>query len=475
MIAYVIPKPFTDHRSEAIVAFMTYLLLIPAAISLYFVLRGRSDYAFLYVYLPCLLLVPEYFVCRIPHLPLFATSEWAAIPIGFVAAYRLFRKASYSVGDVLVLCFLISIVLSEALREPPDRRKDGFEYAIAAIVCPMLVYLIGRGLIEPELRLETARRIVLFTAILLPIGLFEWRFGRSVYGMIGQGIFGFSYQVVQLRVGHARAVTAFDDAEIAGIIFAMAAALNEWLAWLSRKGAPRQISPLWTKLERYRVPGLALVALVLLTESRGPILGLAAGYLLLQIRRFRNPRIGTAVMLAVLCAAGSAVYVYYRHYTDVSQFSPTLDEEQASALYRRQMHELYKPLLDRGGWLGMGLLGHPAIPGLKSTDDEFLLVQLGQGKLGLLIFILIAVDSFRRALFNIWTFENPEDRAFACSFLALFAVFWLSITTVYMGEQLPQIAFLFIGWNYSVVRRRAIVAPSSQRTPGKFAFRRVVE
>jgi hypothetical protein len=48
--------------------------------------------------------------------------------------------------------------------------------------------------------------------------------------------------------------------------------------------------------------------------------------------------------------------------------------------------------------------------------------------------------------------------------LAIFANFWISYYTVYMGAQLPQITFLLLGWAQS------IAPPEAQ---SKFPFRRV--
>jgi hypothetical protein len=53
-------------------------------------------------------------------------------------------------------------------------------------------------------------------------------------------------------------------------------------------------------------------------------------------------------------------------------------------------------------------------------------------------------------------------------------VFWISITTVWMGEQLPQIAFLLIGWSQSILP--AFTGPAAapeDAVLSRFAFRRV--
>jgi hypothetical protein len=114
------------------------------------------------------------------------------------------------------------------------------------------------------------------------------------------------------------------------------------------------------------------------------------------------------------------------------------------------MNELYQPIVKQGGFLGWGVLSRPVLPGMFSVDNEFLLVHLAYGNSGYILFVLIAVETFRRLIVRSWRLEAPEDQAFAVALMAAMAVFWISIATVFMGEQTPQIAFLLIGWSQSL-------------------------
>ena len=69
------------------------------------------------------------------------------------------------------------------------------------------------------------------------------------------------------------------DGECAGIAFAMTFCLNAWLVFLRRVKAPVDLGKTLTKLEKYHVPGLLLLLCFGLTQSRGPQIALAAGYL----------------------------------------------------------------------------------------------------------------------------------------------------------------------------------------------------
>src|SRR5260370_3875178 len=124
-----------------------------------------------------------------------------------------------------------------------------------------------------------------------------------------------------------------------------------------------------------------------------------------------------------------------------------MNEQKGSAFYRRQMNELYQPIVQQCGLLGWGLLSHPILSGMFSIDNEFLLIHLAYGSSGYILFLLIAAETFRRPLIHAWRLQMREDQAFAISLLGAVAIFWISIATVYMGEQMPQIAFLLIEWS----------------------------
>ena len=444
---------------------MSAIFLLPGLLSLYLVIRGRIETAFLSVYLPVLLLLPDGYGLKFPHLPAISAAQSALIPIGAVALYRLARKGLPSLMDILVGLFIVSITASEVLRERV--MNDGIFAALISFISIFLAYAAGRTMIEPGLRLVTVRRIVILMLLVAPIGLYDWRMGQSIYGVIGQRVFKLdSVQAfIQLRSGHGRLVASFNDAELAGIAFGMAATLNVWLVYLRKWRSTVNLGKPLDWLEQYHIPGLLLLLCVYFTQSRGPLLAVAVGYLILQI-----------VMVAIVIAVSAAgAYQYFSRYTNITDPGAVVNEQQGSALYRRQMNELYKPIVKQGGFLGWGILSRPVLPGMFSVDNEFLLVHIAYGNAGYFLFILIAAETFRRLNARAWKLQEREDQAFAVALLAAMAVFWISITTVYMGEQLPQIAFLLIGWSQSVLPVSTAPAVASEDVVrSRFTFRRIL-
>jgi hypothetical protein len=417
--------------------------------------------AFLSVYLPSLLLLPDAYSLRLPHLPPFSAAEFALIPLGVVGLARFARRGSFALMDLLVILFAASAGLSEVLHEPV--RNDGVLAAVGAVVSMVFPYMVGRQLIEPSLRLATVRRFVILVVLNAIPGLYEWRLQQNLYGIFGEKFLGTSFQHgawVQVRNGRGRLGGAFVDAEIAGIAFAMTFCLNAWLVYLRRVKIRVNLGKILTKLEKYHIPGLILLMCLWMTQSRGPEIALAAGYLILQIPRFKKTKLMTFVFAALLVAGYMEMSAYFRSYTDVS--SHRLQDEQSSAVYRRKMNELYAPIAEQGGWTGWSVRAIPHVEGLLSIDNDYLLVHLAWGRLAYILFILITWENVRVALTRAWQFKSLQDRAFAFSMLAAMAVLWFTLLTVYLGEQLPQIAFLLIGWTQSMAPAKIATAADAK-------------
>jgi hypothetical protein len=440
---------------------MTLLLLIPGLVCLFLVLRGRIEAAFLSVYLPCLLSLPDDYRIRIPHLPPTSVAEFAVIPLGVVGIARLIRSGSFALMDLLVLLYAASLGLSEILHAPGN---DGIFSAVNAFISIFLAYVAGRKLIEPNLRLATVRRFVILVLLDGIPGVYEWRMGQSLYGMFGQRVLGLTdiLETVQIRNGHGRMGSVFGGGEPGGIAFAITFCLNSWLVYLRRVKATVDLGEMLTKFEKYHLAGLLLALYVLLSQSRGPQISLAAAYLILQIPRFKRTRMAS-IMVAILLVGGYFLTAaYFASYTNVAE-SPGMTEQQTSAIYRREMNEVYPPIAEKGGWTGYGVLGIPVVQGKRSIDNHYLLVHLAWGRLGYILFILIAWENIRVLLVRSWQLDDFEDLAFIFSMLGAMVVLWLTLVTVYLAAQTPQIAFLLIGW----------IQSTGQRQMRGFSFRRV--
>ena len=89
--------------------------------------------------------------------------------------------------------------------------------------------------------------------------------------------------------------------------------------------------------------------------------------------------------------------------------------------------------------------------------------------------VAIQPVTVRTLVLRSWRLKTTEDRAFTFSMLAAMAVLWIALATVYMGDQLPQVAFLLIGWGQSIESGFAgRVAVPERAAETRFVFRRVI-
>lgn len=453
---------------------MSAILLLPGFFSLFLVIRGRTKTAFLSVYLPSLLLLPEVYSVRIPHFPPFSAAQFALIPLGIAALLRFVKSSSFRLMDALVPLFIISYYISEVLHEP--NVNNGYFFAITAFVSIGLAYVTGRQLIEPDLRLVTVRRIVILFLLVSPICLYQWKF-RNIYGIVGSRFLKLPMveYTTQTRAGHGKADGAFSFAEVNGIALGMTIALNAWLVFLNKRKIGGNLGKALSKLEKYHVPALLLSSCLFLTQERGPQMVLAVALIIIQIPKFKKTKLVTVLVAVLLIGGALGTKQHFDKYAYIPNYKYAAVSEQArSTFYRYQMNKVYQLVAKVGGWTGWSNGSVPEAGGLKSIDNEFLLVHLVQGELGYVLFLLITVESIRTAIAHLWSLQALEDRAFAASVLAALACLWITLYTVFMGGQLPQFAFLLIGWGQSIAPGRTSAAPiAAPEAQPKFLFRQV--
>jgi hypothetical protein len=449
-----------------------YLFILPGLISLYFVMRRQQAKAFLNVYLPCAFLMPMYYGVRIPHLPLLSAADLALLPLGISLLFRPLTKWRFRRMDLWVVIFVTCYAISEVTRD--NSPKDGMSLWLQiGFVEMFLGYIVGRQVIEPDNRLEVIKRLIFLFICQTPFAFFEFRFGQNPWLNMANTVFGIHPGwFVQLRGGTARIATCFSGAIVAGMMFMIAAALNYYLVQIYKLDKTR-LGPRMSKLQKYRLPFFLLPMFVFMTGSRMPLACTVLEFLLLQIPRFKSLRTGVIVILLVVGIGGGAVYSYFERYTSVSEDQVT-DEAQSSAIYRKDLLVNYAPILEAGGWMGWGSLNPPLVIGQSSIDNGYMLVQLSQGKLGLYLFELMELEAVLALALCVARFKSKESLYLVFSLMGALIGLYVSLSTVGMGEQTPQVLFLLLGWSQSLQDTRVMGAKAADTVAeSKFRFKRV--
>jgi hypothetical protein len=451
---------------------LSYLLCLPFFLSAWLLLRRRDGNAFLDVVLPCVILMPVFWVVRFPHLPQLSPGECALLPLAVALPLRHAGRSRLRRMDVWIAAFLAVVLVSELVKERD--LSNGLIYFFRLALSIVGFYAAGRFLVEqPGMRLATVRRFIFLLLCLLPGVAYEYRMGLNPWSAWGARLLGALDEtwVVQYRAGHARVSATFANAILAGTIFAIGFVLNLWLMRAAREH-PQWMKPYQARLEKYFLPALALLGMLYLTGSRGPLGAAVAGFLIVQIARFRSPRTGLLAALCALGLLGAARSLYLNRYTTDSGLVVT-DEQQSSAIYRREMAELYKPVVAAGGLLGWGGVVHPSVAGLRSIDDEYLLIRISHGVLGYICFLLIVYESLLGSILFLLRSPPGGDRLFACRLLGSLAAVWFSLQTVYMGEQVTMFCFLLVGWSQGL-RPQQETGTAPVGAARRFRFDRVI-
>ena len=376
---------------------MDLIILIPGLLCLAVLARGSAQKALMNVWLPAVLLLPQYFYLRFPHMPPLTFADAAILPLGVAMVAKEMHRWRLDWMDLWVFLFAASAALSEGLNTVPANGGLQFFAEFTRILLP---YMAGKLLIEREGAQEQPGRRMLvgrMVAMLAWVGavsVYDFFSGKNGWQLVWKPFFPAAEWVevssnwpMQMRWGFGRIAGPFAHAILAGIIFMMGLMYCLWL----RRYAPDWGRRRWVQGLPVNGRGVVLAAIVagmLMTQSRGPWVGVGLALLFaLLMRSFSAGK--AAVVFAVLVAGLSVVaYNYGRAYTD-KKLMQASDEEQRDAIYRRDLLSNYTPLVMERKAFGWGISSRPDVNGQKSIDNEFLMLAVTQGLTGLGLFLAI--------------------------------------------------------------------------------------
>jgi len=438
------------------------LVFVALLVSGWVAIRFTPLRALLAVYLPLLLLVPEAFRATLQGIPKMNFNQAAIVPIVLVALLRYGRNWRPSVTDVAVFALAGTIAGSEFLAAGYKEAQNLMFATLASMAGP---YLAARLLLDaPDRDVAVARRFVILVFVVTIIGVYEFRFGVNPFlrylGTLfpGQGL-GW---VTTFRHGFARVAGPYSHAILAGLMVVVAYRLARWLQW------GRQWEPRFALLPALPWSKAAAISLVLavgsvMTIARGPILGGVLGAALIMVASSRHRRHllpAVAVGFVVLVPVG---YLALMAYLDV-QPGMAMTMSQESAMYRKVMIERYIDIAIEQAALGWGRNTWPKLPGMASIDNYYLLLSLMHGLVatGLLLF-LFAWQGLR--LFRRGMAEAHDANSLALTFAGILLAVFVTLGTVYLGEQVMPALFLILGWSEALLQR----APARAAAPFRAA------
>ena len=448
------------------------LIVLVFTVITIFKLRQSVESAMLDVFLPVLLLIPAIYTLRIAHVPPISCCDAVLLPLGIAALVCRFHNYRFQRADLWVVGFAAAGIYTDYINlDLPTAIYNLFE---PGAVGGALAYFIGKLLIEQTGNREKfAKRFSVLLAAVGFVSVSEFVARHNLFVGLTNKFFGHAdYWGDQYRFGFVRIKGPFQGAEEAGIVFLMGFFLSLWLWFLNRsRQNEREPRYLGLRLSTLCVGGNLLG--LIMTLSRGPELGTVAGYLIARVGVVKKKRLALIVAL-VLISAGFVIahrrsVAYSRSESQQTVLEEAaIDESKASATYRTRLYDVYKPVAEKGGWFGWSATAYPRAPSFFSIDNEYLLLWVTQGKVGLTLFLIIVAEDAIALVRAILRSQQPVDTCFYYCLCGMMAGLVVVLITVFLAGQGYILFFLFSGWIQSLPHDAW--AP---RSAPRFAFRRI--
>ena len=436
------------------------IFLLPL-IPLFFAVRHSPGWLFICIYIPVLLLIPDTFHTVTSGIPKISANQAVIMVILPLALFRYFSQWRLSLTDFLVFGMMACMALSEYQAMGYKEAQNLTFNFLAAAVAP---YLVARLVIPAEnLHVATARMFVILLFGIVLVSVFESRFGWNPFiGLIGKFFPGQGNWNTTFRFGFARIAGPFSNALLAGIMIVMAYRLHRWLEW-NGHWEPRFKYLSWSKS---RIIGVVLIIGSIMTIARGPQLGGIIGAVAVFAGRAKNRKRVLMIIGILALVVGPIAYSSFMSYLDIRP-GTVMTMSQESAIYRKVLVERYMDIALDHAWLGWGRNTWPKVAGMASIDNYFLLLSLMHGlSTTLLLLTIFAWQTGRLFVFGMRTPASENSIAF--TFCGILIAVFVSLVTVYLGEQVMPALFMIFGWAESVMQQNIrpatqAVAPSIQR------------
>jgi hypothetical protein len=438
---------------------MEILALVPGVIALVWCVKKGPQRAFLDVYVPVLLCLPAYYIWKAPGLPDPNFNQAAILPIAAFFFLRNEKTWRFSVTDALVTTFALGCAWSEYQAAGYKEAQNLFAEMLLSVMLP---YVLAKGIIEPHgLRVAFAKRYALLLFAVALFSVWEFRMGYSPFQRFVGPFFPWQGTgwVTTFRWGFARIAGPFAHAILAGLVFATGFRIARWLQW---SGHWERKFAFWPNhpLTKGQIISLGILGGVLMSLCRGPWLGALLGAFVAAIGKSKQRWTAVVVVVVALVVVGlpSAVALY--EWASV-QRSDAKSDAQETAAYRKELLDEYVTIALDHAVFGWGRNTWPKVAGMPSIDNHYLLIALMHGLVAL--FSLWAIMGLTSVRLFLHSMKRPPPRPYGSDFgftlLSVYAVYALTILTVYMGEQTVPIFFIFTGWADGYLLRRRAEAP----------------
>jgi len=449
---------------------ITLITGIPGLLALIVCVRRGPARALLNVYLPALLLLPDYY--RWFYTGHLTFSETAILPIAAFFAIQYRREWKWSFTDFIIAALISIMITSEYVNAGFYEARN---LALDLVCTWMLPYTLAKGLIQPQhLEALFARRIAVLLTIVSIVAVYEFKMAYNPYAAALGWIFpGWNVWVTTFRYDLPRIAGPYGHAILAGMILVAGYRITRWLDWSGNWPGNVPFLP----ISKVRFCELWIVAGIVMTLCRGPWLGAGVAAVAVALGMARNRKRAIALVAIVLALASIPAYYAVKSYVSVSR-EDAATQSQETAAYRREILETYVAVVENRPTLGYGR-DFPRDGGMNSIDNYYLLLALTHGVYALLAFVTLFIwMSVRLALLAVRLPREDTSASLAFTMLGVYLAFAVSIATVYLGLQAIPLLAMVTGWSEGMILAPVLVAAGAQAlvpiASGPVRFERVM-
>lgn len=409
---------------------MKALAVMPALIVALMLCLLPAEQVFLYTFFTSLLAIPTAYYFPLPGLPDLNFFHFATVPLFCWWCYNGIKEHRLSLMDVLVFSYAGVTIISEFLTMG---FKDGGNIVIDRILQIFIPYLLVKHFFRyPHLRIPAIKVMVVTGAVLALLSPPEFKFDIA----ITDPLYWLWPENTRLpgmaRYGFVRVAATFTHPILAGLMWAF---FSLFAIWLHKQKA-------WEK----NWHGKAAIALnvlgLLFSISRGPMLGLLAGLVVLYIGWNQDRKKALSLVLAGTILVLPPIAIKFVEYVSVDRYG-AVTREQENAAYRKELLDNYIEVIKESPWKGYGKNGVPVVRGQKSVDNQYLFISLLHGVFAMGLFVAITLYIIFRLFIYGWK-HPPDHQAGQLSWVLIgcAGTWFVTLATVWMGAQSEQMVFL---------------------------------
>jgi hypothetical protein len=432
---------------------LSYIAYLPGFWVYYVAQKQSLTKAFIWAYIPILLLLPDYWHAITPGLPDPNFNQSAAVALFAVFLMKGAPGYRFSYTDLVVGFYAFAVSYSEYLASGYADAQNLMFTELTSVLFP---YIFAKSLIDRfDLRYDFAKSIVLCLCIVFIFNLYENKMGANLWKLLlgkffpGQG----EGWITSFRFGLARASGPYGHCLVDGIIMAVAYRFQRWLQWSD--AWPHKIKqlawvPFFTPAQLFT---LMILGGVVSTFGKGQWLAgfIAAGIVI--IGRSKKRAASMTAVLSVLIIVGIPLLIAFLDYASVGRAN-ALEVNQETAAYRYELIINYMDIAREHLWFGWGLMRWPEVPGSESIDNHFLLIYLNHGVIALTLLLGIIFGMMGRLIIHGMSrpFSEPRGSSLAFTLAAMYLMYLIAIATVAMMYQSSTLFFIITGLSDAYLR-----------------------